>query len=291
MEGLVLLLALLVFGLPIGGIVAAVVSLRRQRQLRAEVQTLSEEKTRQIQSLWRELKDLRAKIETLPPGAAVAEAPVPSDAPPVEAPKSVMAAPAPPIVQRSTETKFVPGVPQDKPAAPSAASPLSELSKPPLKPAAPKPTAPPKESREVRPASAPNSSSPSGQPAHISSPVGYSPLRIPEPKANLERRIKKVSAIEETLGTNWLNRLGIVILVIGLAFFGAYEVHNMGPMVRVVTLYSVAFGLLGLGIFFERKERYRILGYAGIGGGWALLFLCVCHAPPGGHARSLLGAS
>lgn len=72
MEGLVLLLALLVFALPVAGIVVAVNALRRQRQLRAELQEVSEEKARQIQALWRELKNLRAKTETLPGGAAVA---------------------------------------------------------------------------------------------------------------------------------------------------------------------------------------------------------------------------
>jgi hypothetical protein len=277
MEGLVLLLALLVFGLPIAGIVAAVVSLRRQRQLRAELQTLTEEKTRQIQSLWRELKELRAKTESLASGSASQQAVAANEASAAGAPKPVAAAPTPPLVQPPAEVKPVPAVPQDKPAAPTAGSPPAASSKSPVEPTPPKPTGPPMPPRETRqPAiltqAPPSAASPTA--ARISPAGAYSPLRIPESRPSLQQRIKKVSAMEETLGTNWLNRLGIIILVIGLAFFGAYEVHNMGPMVRVVTLYGVAFGLLGLGIFFERRETYRVLGYAGIGGGWALLFFC-----------------
>src|SRR5439155_9817685 len=44
------------------------------------------------------------------------------------------------------------------------------------------------------------------------------------------------------------------------------------PAGKVLVGYLVGAGLLGSGIVFERRERYRILARAGIGGGWALLF-------------------
>lgn len=78
--------------------------------------------------------------------------------------------------------------------------------------------------------------------------------------------------VEETLGTNWLNKLGIILLVIGIALFLAYQLKTLGPGGKVLVGYVVSVVMLGIGIWFERHDRYRILAGAGIGGGWALLF-------------------
>jgi hypothetical protein len=85
-------------------------------------------------------------------------------------------------------------------------------------------------------------------------------------------RFKSALDLEEALGTNWLNKLGIGILVLGLAFFLAYQLKTLGPAGKVLVGYVVSGAMLGAGIWFERKEKYRILARAGIGGGWALLF-------------------
>jgi len=84
--------------------------------------------------------------------------------------------------------------------------------------------------------------------------------------------MKSVFALEETLGTNWLNKLGIIILVLGVALFGIYELGQLGPLGKVGLSYVVSLALLAGGIFFEKRERYRVLGHTLIGGGWALLF-------------------
>lgn len=84
--------------------------------------------------------------------------------------------------------------------------------------------------------------------------------------------MNKVSSFEEALGTNWLQKLGIVLLVLGVASFGIYELAALGSFGKVVVSYLVAVGLLGGGIFLEKRERYQLLGRTGIGGGWALFF-------------------
>jgi len=84
--------------------------------------------------------------------------------------------------------------------------------------------------------------------------------------------MKSVFALEETLGTNWLNKLGIIILVLGVALFGVYELGQLGPLGKVCLSYVISLALLAGGIFFEKRERYRVLGHTLIGGGWALLF-------------------
>jgi len=84
--------------------------------------------------------------------------------------------------------------------------------------------------------------------------------------------MKKVSSIEETLGTNWLNKLGIIILVMGVALFGIYELQALGAAGKAGISYLAALALLAGGIFLEKRETYHLLGRTGIGGGWALLF-------------------
>lgn len=103
-------------------------------------------------------------------------------------------------------------------------------------------------------------------------PPQFAALRSTSPKATAQQRMKSVFALEETLGTNWLNKLGITILVLGLALFGIYELGQLGPAGKVGLSYVVSFALLAGGVFFERRERYRVLGHTLIGGGWALLF-------------------
>src|SRR5260370_24898028 len=86
--------------------------------------------------------------------------------------------------------------------------------------------------------------------------------------------MKALSVIEEALVTNCLNKLCIIILVVGDALFGIYELGALGPVGKVgISSLASAFLLVG-GIYLEKNERYRLLGRTGIGGGWALLFFC-----------------
>ena len=84
--------------------------------------------------------------------------------------------------------------------------------------------------------------------------------------------MKSVFAMEEILGTNWLNKLGIVLVVFGVALFGVYELGQLGPAGKVGLSLVVSLAFLGGGIFAEKNNRYRLLGHTLIGGGWALLF-------------------
>ncbi len=93
---------------------------------------------------------------------------------------------------------------------------------------------------------------------------------------------KRSASLEETLGTNWLPKLGIAIVVIGVGFLVAAKWLDLPSWLRVVILYAGAAAALFGGIFAERKERYRTLGRALIGGGWAITVLVTYglrHAP------------
>jgi hypothetical protein len=114
-----------------------------------------------------------------------------------------------------------------------------------------------------------------GQPPLTPAPATSIPqpsFAVTESVPSLTNRFKTSLDIEEMMGTNWLNKLGIVILVLGVAFFLAYQLKTLGPAGKVLVGFVTAAVMLGAGIWFDRKERYRILARAGIGGGWALAF-------------------
>ncbi len=106
--------------------------------------------------------------------------------------------------------------------------------------------------------------------ANLAAQTRVSPPRFEEPRRRFSFR--DLLNVEETLGTNWLNKLGIVILVIGVALFLAYEVRELGPAGKVLVGYLVCGAMLGAGIFFERRKQWRVLARAGIAGGWSLLY-------------------
>ncbi len=103
-------------------------------------------------------------------------------------------------------------------------------------------------------------------------PVPPPPITAQEPKFSFTERYKSALNVEEALGTNWLNKLGIGLLVLGVAFFLAFQLKTLGPAGKVLVGYVTSVVLLGAGIWFERNHRYQILARAGVGGGWALLF-------------------
>jgi len=109
-------------------------------------------------------------------------------------------------------------------------------------------------------------------------PIAPATTQPPPPSVAVEagptwfEKLKGGLDIEEALGANWLNKIGIVLVVLGVASFLAYQLRQVGPAGKVLVGVLVSLTLLGGGIFLERKPGYRILGRAGIGGGWALCF-------------------
>ena len=110
-------------------------------------------------------------------------------------------------------------------------------------------------------------------------PARPAPPPVPEPSfaavesgPSLFDRARSALDFEEMLGTNWLNKLGIALLVLGIAFFLAYQLKTMGPGGKVLVGFLTGGILLGAGIWFDRGAKYRILARAAVGGGWALLF-------------------
>ncbi len=107
------------------------------------------------------------------------------------------------------------------------------------------------------------------------------PVEADEPAAPAKKR---KASLEDIIGANWLPKLAVTIIVIGVGFLIAAKWMDFSAWHRVLIVYSGAAVLLGGGIYAERKEIYRTAGRALIGGGWAVTVV-VTYAL--GHADSM----
>lgn len=180
------------------------------------------------------------RVATEPPIAASPHEPVPPSAKPV-----------PPVSPVPPPTQIPP--------------PLTPVAKPPAIPPA---AAPPK------PVSVP---APMQRVIPTITPVAQKPIPPAPPPSPAPSRDWRgwLDVVEEKFGTDWLNKLGVIGLVIGFTFWAGYELADAGPLAKVLAGLASSAAMLGAGVFFERQARYRILARAGIGGGWALLFFTV----------------
>ncbi len=146
--------------------------------------------------------------------------------------------------------------------APPEAVPLRPPPPPPSVPATP-PAQPPPEFRVAPP---PHPAMPPAAPPlpHVSPPVFAKSAPDEPPSRGFD--------LEEMLGTNWLNKIGVGILVLGLAFFLAYQLQNLGPGGKVLLGISLSAVMIAIGVRYESNDRYRILARASAAGGWALLY-------------------
>lgn len=181
------------------------------------------------------VKQLEGQQHRLSSPAAPAYSPAtapPASAQPTVVPALTVAHTAPP----ATAPYRAPYIPPPPPVA---------IPAPPI--ATPRPAPPPAAVNAPRPAP---------------TPPTFATPREPKPHVSLEAR----------LGQNWLNKLGITALVIGLALGLGKLITYIGPLGKDAIGFALALGLLALGLFLERKPTYKLFGRVLIGGGWALTF-------------------
>jgi uncharacterized membrane protein len=77
---------------------------------------------------------------------------------------------------------------------------------------------------------------------------------------------------EALIGGSWLNVIGIVVFVVGMVLLAQHSLRQFGPTGKIATGVATSVVLLACGIFLERMERYRLLAWTLVGGGWALLY-------------------
>ena len=80
---------------------------------------------------------------------------------------------------------------------------------------------------------------------------------------------------EALLGGNWLNKAGVLVLVVGIALALGYSFTRLGPWGRVSISLIASLTLLAGGRMLEPREPYRIFARGLLGGGWAALYVTV----------------
>ncbi len=77
---------------------------------------------------------------------------------------------------------------------------------------------------------------------------------------------------EAIVGGSWLNKLGVLVLVIAIVSLLQYEFGRIGPAGRVAMGFGIALAMLISGVMIERREGFAIFARGLIGGGWAALY-------------------
>ena len=180
-----------------------------------------------------------------------------------------------PTSSEETSTPVAKSAPATPPVqTPEAAKPSAPITPPPVSPrqvtATKSPVTPPASSSHLPVAPPPPPSARTvapSQTAAFRAPLSQTAM----PRKTLLQSMKSLFAFEESIGAI-LGKIGIVLVVLGVAYFGVLGFGRLEPAGKVGVIYGVAVALLAGGIYFEKRERYRILGHTLIGGGWALLF-------------------
>ncbi|MFA5060502.1 MAG: DUF2339 domain-containing protein [Candidatus Omnitrophota bacterium] len=84
---------------------------------------------------------------------------------------------------------------------------------------------------------------------------------------------KKQERFELVFGQYWLSRIGIIVFVLGIAFFISYTFQYLTASAKIATGFLLSACLLYFGNKLEQKEKYVKIGWAVLGGGWGLLYL------------------
>ena len=202
------------------------------------------------------LKRRIAALEAGPTSSPAATAAVPSAEPPVVQPvrppsASGEAPPARPVIRPPAPSPIVAPAPGTVTAAP-----------PPAPPSPPRPAmAPP--TVDAHPAVAATA-------AHTRAESGVSsPSLAAATAARAPVEAGQSETFEVMLGTSWLNKIGVVVFVIGVALLVGYSVMHVGPLGRVAIGYALSMTMLGGGVALGRREMYRNYAYGLVAGGWA----------------------
>lgn len=235
-----------------------------------------------IRDLDRELEILRSSLRS--PRAAPPA--VPPAEPPSTEPDRLRDRPAPPTpsAERAPQpepsraavdgpaladyTLRLPPPPAVGAPAPPAAAVASRPVPEPLAPAAAEP-------RRATPAAVPETAPPSASPPPVPASVAAASRAGAAPAASSPEEARPARSrkdVEQVLGAELFLKVGVATLVVGIVLFLGYAFRIMGPAGRVAVGYAVAAGLLGGGLFAERRDRYRAFGRALVAGGWGILY-------------------
>jgi hypothetical protein len=225
-------------------------------------------------------------IPPLPKPVAAHQPVVPPQPPPALArpgivPESPVEEIAPGVWGVPASASVAPSKPETKPATAPASEPPVVFPPEPVIPS--EPIVPPELFHEILESQAPLAAA---LPPVISPP----PFAVPKPAAAAARvsasskpatppPLPEKASFEMRLGTFWLVRIGIVMLLTSLAFFANYAYHHiigkLGPAGKISLLYLASGLLLGAGAWWQRctvKESLKNYAQVLFAGGLAAVY-------------------
>ncbi len=110
---------------------------------------------------------------------------------------------------------------------------------------------------------------------NITKEIKTPPPVIPtKPESTLppQEKIKKKTDIERFIGENLINKIGILITIIGVAIGAKYSIDNnlINPLTRIILGYLFGFALLGIG--FKLKEKYKSYSAVLLSGSMTIMY-------------------
>jgi hypothetical protein len=108
-------------------------------------------------------------------------------------------------------------------------------------------------------------------------PPVFTPKPAPEPEPEQVRRPvvpakPKSEEWEAFIGGSLLNKIGALILVVGIALFLGYSFGHLTAAGRASIALTLSSGLLVAGVFLEQRGRYKMFSRGLTGAGWAALY-------------------
>ncbi|MEI8345095.1 MAG: holin [Candidatus Omnitrophota bacterium] len=77
---------------------------------------------------------------------------------------------------------------------------------------------------------------------------------------------------EVRIGKYWLNKIGIISMVAGVAFFVSYAFKYLSPVWRIGVGYAIGAAMIFAGRLMDKAEKYKWYGRSVIAGGWVLAY-------------------
>jgi uncharacterized membrane protein len=102
------------------------------------------------------------------------------------------------------------------------------------------------------------------------------PIAAPQPQKDVPIKVRPKSKTksnwEKFIGENLINKIGIIITVLGVAIGAKYSIENnlISPLTRIILGYLVGLGLLGFGI--KLKAKYENYSAVLVSGALAILY-------------------
>lgn len=106
-------------------------------------------------------------------------------------------------------------------------------------------------------------------------PVSEPKVLIQNPvvsNVEIPKKPKQPSDLEKIIGESWLNKIGILGIIIGVTILGKYSIDNnlISPLTRIILGYATGIGLLVFGI--KLKEKFESYSAVLVSGAMAIFY-------------------